>query len=146
MAGGGAGCDLNGACCDGNITGKNEGDTFVHNAGGSQTPVPLYSFCLLYCYITPQIYISGSWVDMEKTSATPTHPITTNITNAKSATARPCSKVSAFTFTCQPGSGGTTWSCRYKVTAGIYTYYCSFTVEVLAPDIVVPLYYQQHTP
>lgn len=144
MAGGG-GCDLAGACCDASVSDKNEGDSFNHKAGGQHTPVPLLAVCLLKCSIVPQIYYGGGWIDMAKSSITTT-PITTNITPASANASRPCVKNVTFSLTCQPGSGGSTWQCRYKATAGVYTYYCYFNVQVNALPAEVPLYYQMCTP
>jgi hypothetical protein len=124
-----AGCTLAGTCCDGNVTDKNEGDSFSHRVGALHSAVPLFSVCLLRTYFTPQIYYGGAWVNMG-TPASPTTPILTDTTTKSNYATRPCSKNITFTLTCNSGSGGETYQCRHKVNAGKYIYYCMFTVQV----------------
>ena len=120
-------CVLAGGCNDGNVTGKSEGVGFVHNVGAQHDYVPFLSVCVLKTTILPQINEGSGYIDMNGT----TTKIKTSPLTRKPYASRPCVKNTNFTLTPNTGSGGTTWSCRYKITAkGSSTQYTYFTVQV----------------
>jgi len=135
MAGGG--CYLVDTCCDGNQTGKQEGVGFTHRAGGRHSYVPPLGLCIVQVTITPQIWNGSSWIGMSGAAKIYSSPL-----YGRGSMARPCVKNKTFTLTPQTGSGGSTHSCRYKVTDKRYIFYCNFTVQVDAPP--GPDFHQSH--
>jgi len=97
-------CYLNGTCCDGNQTGKEELTGFTHRAGGQNNRPPFLSICTLKVGIIPQIYQGGVWINMSLVYAN----IGTSPASASPYSSYPCSKNTTFTLTPRVGSGGAT--------------------------------------